>query len=267
MHYIIFCMASVEGGGALQLEGHIDLHVTIESSAHDHSSTDGAVCGLKIPNKLLYLWYCDRTAGRQLIKALNEAILHHCFAVREDCQRVSERLRAQYMALASNYHSAIGRKKLSLLEKAYVIYIMPGESVSVQDYVTLTEDFERVTLKCTGFEKELDELYEQVASLVLSGMSCEPNRGKPMDELSPRQARRKIGEFRDKVEAVLWFAESYGLQPTVLHLETATSHQPVELSLTKEVPATCPSVPQEEKEKLLQVHMYMLLLKLTLWIA
>ena len=216
----------------LQLEAHIDLHVTIES-AHDHSSTDDTVCGLKIPNKLLYLWYCNRTAGCQLIKALNGAILHHCFVVREDCQRVSERLRAEYMALASNYHAAVSdRKRLSLLENAYIINIMPGKSVLVQDYVTLTEDFER------GFEKETDKLYEQVTSLLLSEMSCEPNREKPVDELSPRQARRKIGEFQDKVEAVLWFAESYGLEPTVLHLETATSHQPVELSLTNEVPAT-----------------------------
>ena len=66
----------------------LHMHVTIESSA----LTKDAVCGLRIPNKLLYLWYRDRTVGRQLIKALNEAILDKCMAVREDCNRVSERL-------------------------------------------------------------------------------------------------------------------------------------------------------------------------------
>ena len=68
-------MATVEVG-ALQIEGHNDLHkhVTIEWSA----LTKDAVCGLRIPNKVLYLWYRDRTVGRQLIKALNEAILDKC---------------------------------------------------------------------------------------------------------------------------------------------------------------------------------------------
>lgn len=48
-----------------------------------------------------------------------------------------------------------------MLKKAYVLYIMEGESVSVQDDITtLVEDFERVTLQCTGMEKELDELHE-----------------------------------------------------------------------------------------------------------
>ena len=43
-----------------------------------------------------------------------------------------------------------------MLEKAYVLYIMEGESVSVQDYITtLVVDFERVTLQCTGTAKPL----------------------------------------------------------------------------------------------------------------
>ena len=55
------------------------------------------------------------------------------------CELADASLRAQYMALASSYRSAVGRKWLSLLEKAYVIYIMPGETVSVQDFITQTE--------------------------------------------------------------------------------------------------------------------------------
>ena len=67
-------MATVEVG-ALQIEGHnvLHMHVTIESSA----LTKDAV---------LYLWYRDRTVGRQFIKALNETILDKCMAVREDCK-------------------------------------------------------------------------------------------------------------------------------------------------------------------------------------
>ena len=95
-------------------------------------------------------------------------------------------------------------KRPSVLKKAYVLYIMEGESVSVQDDITtLVEDFERVTLQCTGMEKELDELHEQIGSLVLSEKASRPNSGKPIDELSPRQTRRKMSEFRDHVEAVL----------------------------------------------------------------
>lgn len=128
----------------------ICMHVTIESSA----LTKDAVCGLRIPNKLLYLWYRDRTVGRQLIKALNEAILDKCMAVREDCNRVSERLRTQYCALASKYNCAKSWKRPSVLKKAYVLYILEGESVSVQDDITtLVEDFERVTLYVPEWKK------------------------------------------------------------------------------------------------------------------
>lgn len=70
----------------LQIEGHNDLymHVTMESSAN--ALTKDAVCGLRIPNKLLYLWYWDRKVGHQLIKVLNR--LDQCMAVCKDCHCV-----------------------------------------------------------------------------------------------------------------------------------------------------------------------------------
>ena len=80
-----------------------------------------------------------------------------------------------------------------------------------------------------------------------------------MHELSPRHARRKLLEFKENAEVALWFAESYGLAPTMLQLETLTSHCAVHAGgsiRTKPPPAIpIPDDPApDEKNKLLQVN-------------
>ena len=79
-------------------------------------------------------------------------------------------------------------------------------------------------------DKEIDHLYDEIAHLALQGMPGLLNKGKPIEEVSLWQAQRKLGEFKNKAKAVLWFVESYGLKPTVLELET-TAHNPVKLVL------------------------------------
>eukprot|EP00731_Ephydatia_muelleri_P005768 Em0003g16a len=76
-----------------------------------------------------------------------------------------------------------------------------------------------------------------------------------MHELSPRHARRKLLEFKENAEVALWFAESYGLAPTMLQLETLTSHRAVQVDLRTKPPPAIP-IPDDpapdEKNKLLQ---------------
>ena len=47
-----------------------------------------------------------------------------------------------------------------------------------------------------------------------------PNSGKPIDEYSDRNQRRKLVEFKSKAQSALWFAQSYGLVPKSLHVST-----------------------------------------------
>ena len=79
----------------------------------------------------------------------------------------------------------------------------------------LMEDYATVTLKCEGLEAEIDNLRETLIAqqhrqhthnrVVLR------NGGRPLDELSSRQARRKLQDFKANAESVLWFAESSSL--------------------------------------------------------
>jgi len=47
-----------------------------------------------------------------------------------------------------------------------------------------------------------------------------PNSGKPIDEYSDRNQRRKLVEFKSKAQSALWFAQSYGLVPKSFHVST-----------------------------------------------
>ena len=64
-------------------------------------------------------------------------------------------------------------------------------------------------LMCDGLEKEVASLYKEIARVAYQ----HTNRGKAMDELSPRQAKRKLLEFKENAQVALWFAGSYGLAP------------------------------------------------------
>ena len=55
-------------------------------------------------------------------------------------------------------------------------------------------------MKCDGLEKEIASLYKEIARMTYE----RANSGKPMHELSPRHARRKLLEFKENAEVALW---------------------------------------------------------------
>ena len=77
------------------------------------------------------------------------------------------------------------------------------------------------------------------------------NHGQPINEVSARQARRKLSIFQANVKDVLWWAESFGLTPT--ELKCVTSHK-VAITLQLQDSALTTNSESEEKEKLLQVR-------------
>ena len=116
---------------------------------------------------------------------------------------------------------------------------------------------ERITLRCDGQDKELESLYEEVMQLkfALSAECGYANIGKPIDYLSLRQARRKLSDFMKHAEAVLWFAESYGLTPISMQLAKTSNRQPLQIQLDKREQVPIASEHKsEEKEHLSQVR-------------
>lgn len=239
-----------------------DLHlrVTIGSAKRRN---DSAVCGLTIPNTLLLQWYEAGLRESSLIKALNHAITGNCLAVRDNSKRLSSSLERRCNYVAMRYKSAVGRRKYTMLDETTVVNVLKDETISVEDQAKIIDQCEMISLLCSGFEKEIKRLYEDIASAAHITDDTNPdlsNKGRqPIDKLSKRQTRRKLIEVTENVKQVLWFAESFGLRPVQLQCETINSHQALTLVLDKGGASSIGEatqqslVPEDEKEKLLQV--------------
>ena len=170
------------------------VHLAIIESAKDHDSA--AVFGLRLPNKLLYKWYeegkCD---GCKLIKELNRSIVGNCEAIREDSERMNKLLTNRCRRkIVSQCKSAKGRKKLAIMDGSTLVKVLHGEYQGNfnQGNFDDREEFEEISLKCDGLEKEIASLYKEIARMTYE----RANSGKTMHELSPRHARRKLLELR-----------------------------------------------------------------------
>ena len=72
------------------------------------------------------------------------------------------------------------------------------EFVTINDHTQLVEDLDNITLLCNGYEKELDDLYKQIAlAAAESTTKSLLNAGKTYDDLSQRQKLRKLKEVRE----------------------------------------------------------------------
>ena len=72
------------------------------------------------------------------------------------------------------------------------------------------------------------------------------NRGRPLNKLSPQQARRKLKQLKANAESVLWFAESFGMIPTELHLKHVPTGIPVTIQLSPSRSTDTASSPSSE---------------------
>ena len=80
------------------------------------------------------------------------------------------------------------------------------------------------------------------------------NRGKSIEEVSPRQVRRKVKKFTNFAHQALWFAESFGLVPDYIQAHKTVSGSPVKISLTYDIPPS-PS-PNEDNYSKVQQMLY-----------
>eukprot|EP00731_Ephydatia_muelleri_P007579 Em0003g1827a len=185
------------------------------------------------------------------------AILDKCVAIREDCIRFSEQLRRGCSEISALCKPK-GRKKAFYMQKSSTITVLSGEFVTINDHTQLVEDLDNITLLCNGYEKELDDLYKQIAlAAAESSTKSLVNAGKPYNELSQRQKLRKLKEVRENAKEMLWWAESFGLTPVVLQCQTCSTNSTLQLELQDNVQmqsSTCTyrTTENNRKEKLLQ---------------
>ena len=192
----------------------------------DHQA---ALLALVIPHHLLYHWY--NTGSSSYVQLVNSRIKQAVVQLRT-CDRLEERLRDQAGKVHRTTRQSKGRKREGLLSKNYHLFVLEGEA---ENMGTLKE---AVTRK----DEELTQLLEDMAAKITEDQEAghtssqtQLNRGRPIEEVSPRQARRKLKQVTSLAKQSLWFAESFGLVPDFIHLHKTHSGSPVKLAIGSEM--------------------------------
>ncbi len=126
-----------------------------------------------------------------------------------------------------------GRARQQMLEKSTTFTIYEGELVDclqlAEEVESLSHEVECWKQELTEAEEDIQALREEVAQLYCDRDQdeCWPeyNTSKKVDEVSPRQKRRKLNQFKSFAEKALWFAESFGLTPQSLTLSTQSDER------------------------------------------
>ena len=84
------------------------------------------------------------------------------------------------------------------------------------------------------------------------------NSGKTIEEVSPRQARRKMKDITTFSKQALWFTESFGLVPDYVQMHKAQSGSPVKVTLCENYPTPSPSAPSENDYAKVRQILYIL---------
>ena len=216
-----------------------ELKVTVEGlsalkCALTNRSLDlNPTCCIVVPHRLLLAWRKQVLSNEaSYISMLNKSIVNHMICVSSSCTRLEQR----FVKRAGEVYSKTcvsGRARQQMIEKSTTFTIYEGELV---DCLQLTEEVENLSHEVECWKQELTEaeldvqaLREEVAQLYCERdkEECWPeyNTSKKVDEVSPRQKRRKLNQFRSFAEKALWFAESFGLTPQSLTLSTESDEQ------------------------------------------
>ena len=100
----------------------------------------------------------------------------------------------------------------------------------------------------------LDELELQSAQIAELSEREGVNKGKKIDEVSPRQARRKVAHVTTLSKQALWFAHSFGLEPEFVQFRKAATGSSLAVHLSDDPRSDTPPQPTEDdKEHILQV--------------
>ena len=214
---------------------------TLKRTPTTTSSGLNPTCCVVVPHRLLLTWRKQvlSTNEASYISLLNESIVNHMICVSPSCTRLEQR----FVKRAGEVHtktSVSGRARQQMIEKSTTFTIYEGEVVDclqlAEEVETLAEEVETLSHEVECWKQELIEaeediqaLREEVAQLYCErdNEKCWPeyNTSKKVDEVSPRQKRRKLNQFRSFAEKALWFAESFGLTPQSLTLSSESDEQ------------------------------------------
>ena len=122
-------------------------------------------------------------------------------------------------SLQSKYSATSGENRSKIRRGNYIIAISAGELESCGDFMNDIESLETqvtdIVEVMRSKEQQMAVLQQAIKHLVqkreTENREMMANSGKPINEVSDRQKRRKLSKFKQSATKALWFAETFGL--------------------------------------------------------
>ena len=206
------------------------------------------VLTLEIPNQLLYNWRRSCIPPIAYSDHVNAKIRGRIVKVKS-CQRINERIRSQAAKVTSRCQKLSSCKRSDLLQQSYKMAVLDGECETIDDVEYRVQQLEDGIIQK---DQEIAEILQEMAVLVAEEdttltdvTNIRSNSGKTIEEVSPRQARRKMKDITTFSKQALWFAESFGLIPDYVQMHKAQSGSPVKVTIRDKSSSPSPSAPSE----------------------
>ena len=241
----LFYVSIASGGGIMQLDD--DNHEIVLT--------------LEIPNQLLYNWHRSCIPPTAYSDYVNAKIRGRVVKVKS-CDRINERIRTQAAKIASRCQKLSGRKRSDLLQQSCKMSVLDGECESTDDVEYRVRQLEDGLAQK---DQEIAEILQEMAVLVADEdmtlrdtTNIRSNSGKTIEEVSSRQARRKMNDVTVFSKQALWFGESFDLIPDYVQMHKAKSGSPVKITIGDDPPSPSPLAPSENDYAKVRQILYIL---------
>ena len=254
-------MSTVKNGLGRPYNKGNDLPATIVNSVTpdgmcfvDFSSRDcKPVLSLRMTNRHLQLWAQNKKQDESLsfIGQLNESIEGSIVMLDPMCTRIENCLAVKARKVKYEVSKSRGRRHKEILDEPYNLFVLQNELESFSDII---EEKDEALLRAEQWKVQVEQHKEEVTALLqdmaedvltfsaelelqsaqieeLSELPPTTNKGKQIDKVSPRQARRKIAQVATLSRQAMWFAHSFGLQPEYVQFRRLSSESTLKVSL------------------------------------
>ena len=185
---------------------------------YDDDCGRDVVCCVRVPNRFLRQWHAEKAAGSvtSYIDQLNGAVHGRTVTFDVHCERLERRLGRKAGEVSNRAAKTKPfRAREAFLDKFTVFDIYDGDTIdasAVQEELDsmhmVSDNIDVWIKKCKEAEGTIKLLREQL----IAGMGhCPVNIGRPLDQVSERQRRRKVNALKESTKTALWFVESFGL--------------------------------------------------------
>ena len=213
------------------------------------------------------------------VSQLNKLMDGSVIKIDNCCDRIEKNLTSRARKLRSELSKQTpGRQRQHILDQPYNLFVLENELESFEKIVSEREiaiqTAEEWRQKAQQFKDETSHLLEDMAQDILTfGDELEMqsamieefrdqedaiNKGKQIEDVSPRQARRKVAQVTTLSKQALWFAQSFGLELEFIQFRKVASQSPLTVQLDDHSQSDTPQPPIHDDHDRIHQVLYLL---------